>query len=221
MYRDMRRARVVDEKLVSITRSGRSSFFAQAAGQEATQVGAAHALRPGFDWIWSYYRDQGLALALGASLLEWFAEVMGKRSEASKGHQLAHHFGSKPINLVSQGPSIGSQVPPAVGTAYAQQLAGAGDITLCTFGDGATSAGDWHAGLNMAGVLQAPVIFLCENNQYAISVEFAGQSAPRTIAMRAPAHGMPGYYVDGQDVLAVQAVVQEAVDRARAGGGPT
>ena len=134
---------------------------------------------------------------------------------------LLHHFGSAAHNFVSISSSIASQVPPAAGNAMAQKALGVDEITVCTFGDGATSEGDWHAGMNMAGAAQAPCLFVCENNQWAISTPASRQTASVTFAIKALAYGMPGVRVDGNDVLAVYAATREAVDRARGGGGPT
>lgn len=221
LYRDMVAARTLDEKLVTLLRQGRTSFYAQCSGQEATQVGAAHAVRPGKDWVYPYYRDQGLGLALGVPVLELVAQALGKAADPNRARQMPQHFGSRALNFVSVSSSIASQLPPAAGTAIAQLVRGADEMTLVTFGEGATSEGDWHAGLNFGGVYGAPIVYLCENNNYAISVGFRGQTASRNVCVKAHAYGMPGYLVDGQDVLAVQSVVSEAADRARSGGGPS
>lgn len=220
LHRHMLRARVFDEKLVTILRQGKTSFYAQSSGMEATQVGIAAGVRPGHDWIWPYYRDQALALALGVPVLDLIAQCLGSNLDASKGRQMPHHFAAPGQHFVSISSSIANQVPPAVGTAMAQQYLGTDEITVCTFGDGATSEGDWHAGLNMAGVSRAPCLFICENNQWAISVGFKGQTAAENIHVKARAYGMPGYYVDGQDVLAVRAVVRQVAEQVRAGQGP-
>ncbi|WP_027481179.1 thiamine pyrophosphate-dependent dehydrogenase E1 component subunit alpha [Deinococcus pimensis] len=220
MHRDMVRARVFDEKLVTILRQGKTSFYAQSSGMEGTQVGLAHAVRPGHDWIWPYYRDQGLAIGLGVSVRDLLAQCLGTSEDLCRARQMPHHFGVRNYNFVSISSSIANQVAPATGTAMAQQYLGTDEITVCTFGDGATSEGDWHAGLNMAGVAKAPIMFVCENNQWAISVDFKGQTASTNIAVKAHAYGMPGYYVDGNDVLAVHSVVSEVAERMRAGEGP-
>lgn len=221
IYGHMVAARVLDEKLVTLLRQGKTSFYAQCSGQEATQVGAAHAIRPGHDWVYPYYRDQGLGLALGVPVLEIVAQALGKNADPNKGRQMPQHFGSRRLNFVSVCSSIASQLPPAAGTAISQKVRGTDEVTLVTFGEGATSEGDWHAGLNFGGVYGAPIVYLCENNSYAISVGFSGQTAARNVCVKAHAYGMPGYLVDGQDVLAVRSVVKEAADRARSGGGPS
>lgn len=221
IYRDMVRARVLDEKLVMLLRQGKTSFYAQCSGQEGVQVGAAYAINRGQDWVYPYYRDQGLALALGVPVLELIGQSLGKMADPNKARQMPQHFGSVERHVVTVSSSIASQVPPAAGTAIAQKLLGLREMTLVTFGDGATSEGDWHAGLNFGGVYGAPIVYLCENNSYAISVGYRGQTAARTVAQKAQAYGMPGYRVDGQDALAVYSVVKEAADRARDGGGPS
>lgn len=220
MHRDMLRARVFDEKLVTLLRQGKTTFYAQCSGMEATQVGIAHGARAQHDWFWPYYRDHAIALALGVSMRDLMAQCLGVAGDLNKGRQMPHHFGVKNFNFVSISSSIANQVAPATGTAMAQKYLGTDEITVCTFGDGATSEGDWHAGLNMAGVNKAPIVFVCENNQWAISVGVGQQTASENIAIKAKAYGMPGYYVDGQDVLAVQSVMREVAERTRAGEGP-
>jgi 2-oxoisovalerate dehydrogenase E1 component alpha subunit len=221
MYRDMVHARMLDEKLVMLHRQGKTSFYAQCSGQEGAQIGAVHAVRPGRDWIYPYYRDLGMAVAVGQTSLELVAQAMGKAADTNKARQMPQHFGSKKLNFVSICSAIASQLPPAAGTGIAQKLNGWDEMTLVSFGEGATSEGDWHAGLNFGGVYGANIVYLCENNHYAISVDFKGQSASRNVMVKAHAYGMPGYLVDGQDVLAVHAIVQECADRARQGGGPS
>lgn len=220
LYRDMLRAREFDQKLVTLLRQGRTSFYAQSSGMEATQIGLAHALRPGHDWLWTYYRDQGLALALGMSMLDLLSQILGTNSDPNRGRQMPQHYGTKALNFVSTSSSIANQVPAATGTAMAQKYLGTDEITVCTFGDGATSEGDWHAGLNMAGVSGAPCLFVCENNQWAISLGVSGQTASENIHIKAKAYGMPGYYVDGNDVLAVRSVMRQVAADIRAGKGP-
>ncbi|HEX2865234.1 MAG TPA: thiamine pyrophosphate-dependent dehydrogenase E1 component subunit alpha, partial [Deinococcales bacterium] len=165
--------------------------------------------------------DQGLALALGVPAVELIGQSLGRMADPCKARQMPQHFGSAARRVVTVCSSIASEVPPAAGTAIAQKLLGLREMTLVTFGDGATSEGDWHAGLNFGGVYGAPIVYLCENNSYAISVGYRGQTAARTVAQKAQAYGMPGFRVDGQDALAVYSVVKEAADRARDGGGPS
>lgn len=220
MYRDMLRARLFDEKLVLILRQGKTSFYSQSTGMEGTQIGLAHAIRAGHDWVWPYYRDQGLMLALGVPARDLLAQFMGLESDQSKARQMPHHFSSRAHRVVSCSSSIANQVAPAAGMAMAQKYLGLDEITVCTFGDGATSEGDWHAGVNMAAVNGAPVLFVCENNQYAISAGLESQMKCKNVSSKGRAYGIPGYFVDGQDVVAVQEVMLQAAEEVRAGGGP-
>lgn len=220
LWDQMMLVREFDRKLVTLLRQGRTTFYAQASGMEATQIGLAAALRPGHDWVWGYYRDQGLALGLGMPLSAVVAQMLGSNSDLNRGRQMPHHLGSVAQRFVSGSSSIANQVPPAVGSAMAQRYLGTDEVTVCTFGDGATSEGDWHAGVNMAAVQHAPCLFVCENNQWAISTPVERQTRSESIHVKARAYGMPGYLVDGNDVLAVQAAAEQLVGEMRRGGGP-
>ncbi len=219
-YRDMLAARILDERLVILLRTGKTSFVAPGAGHEAAQVGIAHAVKPKFDWLFPYYRDMGLMLALGIPAVELFAQAIATKADPNKGRQMPFHPGSKEFKVFNVASPIASHIPPAAGAAISMKLRNTGEVAVCTFGDGATSEGDWHAGINFAAVQGAPAVFICENNRYAISVGYEKQTASENIAVKAQAYGMPGYYVDGMDVLASYYVVREAVERARSGHGP-
>jgi 2-oxoisovalerate dehydrogenase E1 component alpha subunit len=221
MYRHMLLGRLVDERLIRLQRQGKTSFVAPAAGHEAAQVGVAHAVEVGRDWLYPYYRDTALVIALGWSLEMLFGQMMATKADPARGRQMPAHPGSRALNVFTVASPIASHVPPAVGTALSQKLAGKGDVTVCTFGDGATSEGDWHAGVNFAGAQGAPIVFVCENNRYAISVDLNHQTGSGGIAAKAHAYGMPGYHVDGMDPLACLYVMREAVANARAGLGPS
>ena len=216
----MLRAREFDRKLITLLRQGRTTFYAQSSGMEATQVGLARSIRVGHDWVWPYYRDHTLGLAMGVPMAELLSQCLGTNSDSSRGRQMPHHFAAQAQNFVSISSSIASQVPPAAGNAMAQKYLGVDELTVCTFGDGATSEGDWHAGLNMAGAAKAPAMFVCENNQWAISTSIREQTASETIHIKAKAYGMPGYYVDGNDIVAVMEVCGYVADQIRAGHGP-
>ncbi|ACO47380.1 thiamine pyrophosphate-dependent dehydrogenase E1 component subunit alpha [Deinococcus deserti] len=216
----MLRAREFDRKLITLLRQGRTTFYAQSSGMEATQVGLARSIRVGHDWVWPYYRDHTLGLAMGVPMFELISQCLGSNSDPSRGRQMPHHFAAKRQNFVSISSSIASQVPPAAGNAMAQKYLGVDEITVCTFGDGATSEGDWHAGMNMAGAHQAPALFVCENNQWAISTHLRAQTASENIHIKAKAYGMPGFYVDGNDIVAVMEVCAHAAEWVRAGNGP-
>jgi 2-oxoisovalerate dehydrogenase E1 component alpha subunit len=221
MYRHMLLGRLVDERLIRLQRQGKTSFVAPAAGHEAAQVGVAHAVEVGRDWLYPYYRDTALVIALGWSLEMLFGQMMATKADPARGRQMPAHPWSRALNVFTVASPIASHVPPAVGTALSQKLAGKGDVTVCTFGDGATSEGDWHAGVNFAGAQGAPIVFVCENNRYAISVDLNHQTGSGGIAAKAHAYGMPGYHVDGMDPLACLYVMREAVANARAGLGPS
>lgn len=219
IHRDMIRARVFDERLIPILRQGKTSFYAQSTGMEATQIGIAWGVKRDHDWFWPYYRDQGLVLTLGMPLDRWISQLLGSNSDVCKGRQMPQHFSDPEHHIATVCSAIGSHIAPAAGTAIAQKYLGTDEITVCTFGEGATSEGDWHAGVNMASANKAPCLFICENNQYAISLNVKDQTNSKNIAMKGHAYGIPGFYVDGQDVLAVRAVVKQAAEWVRAGNG--
>lgn len=220
LYTKMLSARLMDERFLRLQRMGKMSFTAPLAGHEAAQIAAAAALIPGKDWFFPYYRDYGAALALGLPIDEIFAQVMGAKSDTAKARQMPMHPGSKALNIFTGASAIAAHIPPAVGAALSMKLKNTGEVALASFGDGATSEGDFHAAINFAGVQTMPIVFLCQNNRYAISVEFEQQSGSATVAEKAHAYGMPGYLVDGMDVLACYYVLREAVSQARNGFGP-
>lgn len=220
LYRDLLIARLIDERLSKLQRMGKTSFIAPGSGHEAAQVGLAHALRPGFDWYFPYYRDLGAVLALGVPLREAFGQQLATLADPNKGRQMPAHPGSAALNIFTAASPIASHIPPAVGAAISMKLQNTGQVTVVSFGDGATSEGDFHAAINFAGVQGAPIVFVCENNRYAISVDYRKQTAAESIALKAQAYGMPGYTVDGMDTLACLYVMQEAVAYAREGRGP-
>ena len=219
-YRDMLRARIADDRFGRLQRQGRVSFVAPSAGHEAAQVGMAHAVQAGKDWLYPYYRDVGLCLAIGIPLVEIVGQNLATLADPARGRQMPYHAGSAKLNTFTMASPIASHIPPATGTAISQKIDGKGEVTICTFGDGATSEGDWHAGVNFAGAQGAPIVFVCENNGYAISVDLKRQTGSDTVHQKAHAYGMPGYYVDGMDVLAAYYVMKEVVARAREGVGP-
>jgi len=220
MYRDLVCARLLDERLSNLQRQGKTSFVAPTSGHEGAHIGVAYVLRAGFDWLFPYYRDLGLVLSLGVPLREIFGQMLATRADPNKGRQMPAHPGSAALNIFTAASPIASHLPPAVGAALSMKLQNTGQVAVASFGDGATSEGDFHAALNFAGVQGAPVVFVCENNRYAISVDLHKQTASETIAAKAHAYGMPGYTVDGMDTLACFYVMQEAVARARSGRGP-
>jgi len=221
LYRDMVAVRLMDERFTVLLRTGKISFTAPIAGHEAAQVGVAHALRRGHDWVFPYYRDYGLALALGIPLVEIFGQMLATRADLAKGRQMPCHPNARALNVFAAASTVASHIPPATGAALSMKLLRTGQVAVCTFGDGATSEGDWYAAVNFAAVQRVPAVFVCENNRYAISVPFSRQTATRTVAEKAHAFAIPGYHVDGMDVLATLSAVREAIERARAGHGPS
>ncbi|TBH21506.1 pyruvate dehydrogenase (acetyl-transferring) E1 component subunit alpha [Thermus thermamylovorans] len=211
LYRAMRRARFFDEKAVTLQRQGRLGVYPPFTGQEAAQVGLALALGEG-DWVVPSYRESALLLARGLPihtlLLYWRAHPAGWRFPEG-------------VRAVNPYIPIATQIPQAVGLALAGRYRGEGWVVAVAIGDGGTSEGDFHEGLNFAAVFRAPVVFLVQNNGYAISVPKEKQMRVDYIARRAEGYGMPGVVVDGNDAAAVYLEARKAVERARKGEGPT
>jgi pyruvate dehydrogenase E1 component alpha subunit len=219
MYACMVRTRLFDARMVSLQRQGRIAFFVPSLGEEAAQVGVAYALRAE-DWVFPAYREQGVLLARGCPFDLLVAQYMGNSADLLKGRQMPNHFGSPRYRFAAASSPVGTQIPHAVGAAWSARLRGEEWIAAVFFGDGATSTGDFHAGLNLAAVQQLPVVFFCKNNGWAISMPRARQTRVETLAEKAAAYGMPGISVDGNDLLAVYHAAGAAAARARAGGGP-
>ncbi len=222
IYRTMLTARLVDEAAFRLNRQGKAPFVVPVSGHEGCQVGTAWALERGRDiWV-PYYRDLGVVLVAGMTPYEVFLGLFGKADDpTSGGRQMPAHWSSSRLGIVSHSSAIATQVPHAAGIAYAVKYRGEDAVVASWFGEGATSEGDWHEGLNFAGIHALPVVFVCENNRYAISVEQSKQMAIENVADRAPGYGFPGVVVDGNDVLACHGAMKEAVARARGGQGPT
>jgi 2-oxoisovalerate dehydrogenase E1 component len=221
MYRKMLLARRIDDRMWALNRQGRVPFVVSVSGHEATQVGAATALDPSRDWSLPYYRDLAFNLAMGVSPLDIFLGAFSKADDpASAGRQMPNHWSEPDLNIFTHSSVIATQFPHACGIAYQLKIEGGNRVVAVASGEGATSEGDWHEAMNFAGIHQLPLIFLIENNLYAISVpqheEIAGQ-----IADRARGYGIPGVTVDGNDVLEVYGAMSAAVERARNGAGPT
>jgi 2-oxoisovalerate dehydrogenase E1 component alpha subunit len=221
IYRLMLLARRTDERSWILNRQGKAAFVISCQGQEAAQVGAAYNLRPGHDYVYPYYRDHGIVLTLGMTARDEFLALLGRKEDPnSGGRQMPGHFSSRELNIVTASAPIGVQYPQAAGTALAFKMRGEDGVVLASGGEASTSSGDWHEAMNMAGVHDLPMIFLIENNVYAISVPEKFQVAG-SIAGRAEGYGFPGVAVDGNDVLAVYEAAGEAIARARRGDGPT
>jgi 2-oxoisovalerate dehydrogenase E1 component alpha subunit len=222
MYRTMLTARLVDEAAFRLNRQGKAPFVVPVSGHEGCQVGTAWALRRGQDiWV-PYYRDVAVVLVAGMTPYEIFLGLFAKADDPSSGgRQMPSHWGSRRLGIISHSSPIATQVPHAAGIAYAARYRKEDAVVGCWFGEGATSEGAWHEGLNFAGIHKLPIVFVCENNQYAISVAQTKQMAIKNVADRGPAYGFPGVVVDGNDVMACYGAMRTAVERARAGEGPT
>jgi len=204
-------ARTFDEKAFKLQREGRLGTYASIHGQEAAQVGSAFALRPA-DWMFPAFREPGASFVRGLPMhmiLQYWAGD-------ERGSQIPEGLNDFPITI-----PVATQIPIAVGVALAAKAKGDPIAVMAYMGDGATSKGDFHEGLNFAGVFSAPVVFVCQNNQWAISVPLKRQTASKTIAQKAFAYGFPGIRVDGNDIFAVYRAASEALNRAREGNGPT
>ena len=222
MYRAMVLGRLLDERIIILNRQGRAPFAISGQGHEATQVGIGYALRRDYDWVVPYYRDLSLVLVMGMSPLDQLLAALGKAGDPnSGGRQMPAHYSSRAHNIVTGGSSVATQILHAVGVGLAFRYRGEDRVVVTACGEGGTSEGDWHEGLNWAAIHRLPVIFLVENNAFAISVPQAKQMAVAHVADRAAGYGIPGVCVDGGDVLAVHQVAVEAVARARRGEGPT
>jgi len=220
MYRWMVRVRVFDTRLVSLQRQGRLGFFVPSTGEEALQIGTAWALQPE-DWIFPAYREQGVALYRGYPMERLLCQFLGNREDYLKGRQMPNHYGSPRFRMAVASSPVGTQMPQAVGAAWSAKLRGEPSVTVCYFGDGSTSTGDFHAGMTLAALQQVPVVFFCKNNGWAISLPYEKQTRAAFLSDKAIGYGMPAIRVDGNDVLAVYEASREAMTRAREGEGPT
>ncbi|MBI4505608.1 MAG: thiamine pyrophosphate-dependent dehydrogenase E1 component subunit alpha [Chloroflexi bacterium] len=189
-------------------------------GQEAVCVGGCMAVRPD-DYMTGHHRSHGHPIAKGADLKRLMAELLGRVTGVCHGKGGSMHLADFSVGSLGEAAIVGSSLPIAAGAGLAIKLSGSGKVCLAFFGDGASNTGIFHEALNLASIWKLPVVFLCENNQYAITTSIKISSAVQQIAHRASAYAMPGQVVDGQDVLAVHAAVRAAADRARAGEGPT
>ncbi|EMA6341510.1 3-methyl-2-oxobutanoate dehydrogenase subunit alpha [Bacillus cytotoxicus] len=222
MYRTMLLARKIDERMWLLNRAGKIPFVISCQGQEAAQVGSAFALDREKDYVLPYYRDMGVVLTFGMTAKELMLSGFAKAEDPnSGGRQMPGHFGQKKNRIVTGSSPVTTQVPHAVGIALAGKMEKKDLVTFVTFGEGSSNQGDFHEGANFAGVHKLPVIFMCENNKYAISVPLEKQLACKNVSDRAIGYGMPGYTVDGNDPLAVYEAVKEAAERGRRGEGPT
>ena len=220
LYRWMVLERALDERMVTLQRQGRIGFYIGSIGEEAAVFGATAAMESR-DWLFPCYREHGAALLRGMPLATFLCDLLGNAGDLMKGRQMPCHEAWRPGRFASISSPISTQISHAVGAAWAARLKGDDMVSLVWFGEGGTSAADFHTGLNFAAVRRIPVVFLCRNNGWAISVPRERQTGSETIAQKAVAYGMRGERVDGNDLLAVHDAVHRARARASAGEGPT
>ncbi len=211
LYRAMVFARTYDRKCTALQRQGRLATYAPFEGQEAAQIGAVAGLEP-HDWVVATYRDAAMMWAQG---YPWELLIAGRTGDERGGSPPEH------VPVLPPSITVGGHMVHAVGIAWAEKIQDSGRIVLTSFGDGATSEGDFHEAMNFAGVFDLGCVFLCQNNGYAISLPRNLQTRAETIAQKAIGYGMPGVQVDGNDLFAVYEAVKDAAERARAGEGPT
>ncbi len=220
LYRGLLLVRIMDDRMLRLQRQGRLGFYMTSTGEEATHLGGVYPLTND-DWIFPSYREPGAAFWRGYTLKEFICQLFGNADDLVKGRQMPVHHACRRINYVSISSPVGTQIPQAVGAGWAAKISKKSDVALVYFGEGATSTGQFHVGMNFAGVYKAPTIFFCRNNGWAISTSRDRQTAAKTFAAKAIGYGMPGIRVDGNDLLAIISVMNTAVQRARDGEGPT
>jgi pyruvate dehydrogenase E1 component alpha subunit len=220
LYKAMVRTRQLDDRLVALQRQGRIGFHIGSLGEEASILGSAFAMRPQ-DWLFPCYREFGAVLWRGLPLQRYIDNMFGNANDPAKGRQMPDHYTYREGRFGSISSPIGTQITQAVGFAWAAKIKRDDLVALSYFGDGATSSSEFHNALNFAGVFKAPVVFLCRNNGWAISVPTERQTASQTFAGKGVAYGVHGVRVDGNDLFAVVKVTRDAAARAARGEGPT
>ena len=222
MYRQMLLARAVDERMWLMQRAGKIAFIISGQGHEGAQVGVTWPMRKGQDWMAPFYRSIAATLTFGMSAEDIITAHLAKADDVSSGgRQMPGHYGAAPHNIVSVSSPVGTQVLHAVGLAMGAWVRGEDSVAITYFGEGTANQGEVHEAMNFAGVHKLPVVFVCENNGYAISVPLDQQVGGGSVAARGEGYGMPGITVDGGDVLGCYAAGREAHERARRGEGPT
>ncbi len=219
-YREMKRLRLLDARMILLQRQGRVGFYGAAHGQEAVPIAAGLAVSPA-DWVFPALREQGVMLVRGFPMKAFVAQIFGNSGDVLQGRQMPSHHSGRAVHQVSWSSCIGPQIPQAVGAAFAMRARKDPAVAVAFLGDGATSQADFHAAMTFAGVWKVPCVIVCQNNHWSISVPAERQTASATFAVKARAYGMPGVRVDGNDLLAVYGALQAALERARSGGGPT
>ncbi len=222
MFWIMLLSRRLDERAWVLHRQGKIAFHISGIGQEAAQVGAVYAIEKGKDWLVPYYRDLSMLIAMGMSPTDFVMSLMGKGQEPTSGaRQMPSHFSLRRANIVSHSAPVATQSPHASGIGFGIKMDGGDEVVLTTIGEGATSQGEWYEAVNFAAIHELPVVFLVENNRYAISVPQEKQMAVSSAADKACGLGLPGIEVDGTKMFEVYDAVKEAVDNARKGEGPS
>ena len=222
MYETMLLARKLDERMWLLNRAGKIPFVISCQGQEGAQVGAAYAFDLTKDYVAPYYRDLAVVLHFGMTPKDIMLNAFAKAEDPnSGGRQMPAHFGHKKLRILSGSSPVTTQVPHAAGVALTAKMDGLDHVTLVTLGEGSSNQGDFHEGANFAAVHKLPMIIMVENNRYAISVPITKQVACENISDRAVGYGMPGVTVDGKNPIDVYAVMKTAIERARAGEGPS
>lgn len=215
----MLQTRLVDERMLILQRQGTISFSMSALGEEACAVASAAALEAG-DWMYPQYRESGILFWRGFSIQNYVHHMFGDAKDLGLGRQMPNHFGSREHNVVTVSSPIGTKIPHAAGASYAMRLEKDPYVAICYFGEGATSEGDFHTGVNFAAVRKCPCLFFCRNNGYAISTPAFRQFASEGIAPKAEGYGISGYRVDGNDFFAVYDAVAKGRQEALDGKGP-
>jgi len=221
LYRGMLWTRLMDKQFMALQRQGTLGFYAETLGQEAAGIGSAAALESQ-DWLVPALREHGAGLFRGMDFNNFVAQLFGNANDVTRGRQMPLHPSDPATRYVNMSSCIATQIPHAVGIAMGIQCRGTTDeICMGYMGDGATSEGEFHVSMNFAGVRKAPVVMVCQNNQWAISTPGTGQTASETIAIKGLGYGIESLRADGNDILAVYEVSKYAADKARRGDGPT
>jgi len=221
MYRDMLVSRELSDRMFALNRQGRAAFAVTGQGHEATQVGSAHAIKRGTDWVLPYYRDVGVMIALGMSPHDILLGLFAKAGDPnSGGRQMPCHWSWPEMRVVTRSSVIAANLPHASGIAYASKLRGLKEVSIVYFGEGATSEGDFHEAVNFAAIHKLPVVFFCENNGYAISESSEKQMSVLHVADRAKGYNIVGQTVDGNDILTVHQTTKWSIEECRRGRGP-
>jgi len=222
ILRNMLVQRAVDTRGFQLNRQGKIPIAMGSEGHEAVQAGSGLAFKRGHDSLWTYYRNTGIILACGFELRDVFRSQFARATDRTLGRQIINHVTDRTKGIASLSSIIASQCTHAVGAAYTYKLRRERDrVAFCTFGEGATSQGEWHEAMNFAAVQRVPIVFICENNEWAISTHQSKQMAIPDVAMRGPGYGMESHVVDGFDPIAVYDAVRKAREKAAGGGGPT